>query len=174
MRHTLPLLPRLLPALLMLVAGAAQAMMEADKFIGAWRLLSAEFRTETGELAESPYGAEPQGILMYDAQGTMAVQISQSGRKPFAVADRRGGTDAEVRAAFETYQAYAGRFRVDERTHEVIHSVTQSLLPNWIGGEQKRKYEFRDGRLILRAPPLLLGGKRLTAVLVWERIKLRK
>ena len=50
------------------------AMMEADKFIGAWRLVSAQFRAQDGSLAPSPYGSEPQGILMYDAQGTMSAQ----------------------------------------------------------------------------------------------------
>jgi len=85
------------------------AMMEADKFIGAWRLVSAEFRTADGAIAESPYGSEPQGLLMYDAQGSMAAQLAQKGRTPFAVADRMAGTPGEIKAAFESYQAYFGR-----------------------------------------------------------------
>ncbi len=50
-------------------------MMEADKFIGAWRLVSAEFRAEDGAIAESPYGPEPQGLLMYDAQSSMSAPM---------------------------------------------------------------------------------------------------
>jgi hypothetical protein len=147
-------------------------MMEADKFIGAWRLVSAEFRTEDGQLADSPYGTEPQAILMYDAQGTMSAQLAQKGRSPFAVADRMQGTPEEVRAAFQTYQAYWGRYKIDERERVVTHYVTQALLPNWVGTEQRRHYKFQDGRLHLRTPPLAIGGKRLTGVLVWEKIKL--
>lgn len=99
------------------------AMMEADKFVGAWRLISAEFRTEDGSPAESPYGAEPQGLLMYDAQGSMSAQLAQKNRVPFAIADRMAGTSSEIKSAFESYQAYYGRYQVDEREHIVVHTV---------------------------------------------------
>jgi len=158
--------------LLPLYAANAHAMMEADKFIGAWRLVSAEFRTDDGRPAESPYGPEPQGVLMYDAQGTMSAQLSQKNRKPFAVADRMKGTPEEIKGAFETYQAYWGRFKIDEREHVVTHYVTCALLPNWVGTEQRRQYKFQDGRLHLLTPPLTIGGRRLTGVLIWEKIKL--
>jgi hypothetical protein len=150
------------------------AMMEADKFIGAWRLISAEFRAADDSLAESPYGSEPQGVLVYEAQGTMCAQIASKDRKPFAVADRMGGTDAELRAAFQTYQAYCGTFKVDEREHTVTHGVTLALLPNWVGSQQRRYYKFQDGKLILKTPPLTIGGKQVTGVLVWEKIRLGK
>ncbi|HKQ23095.1 MAG TPA: lipocalin-like domain-containing protein [Burkholderiales bacterium] len=160
--------------LVTLACADLHAMMEADKFIGAWRLVAAEFRAEDGAIAESPYGPEPQGLLMYDAHGSMAAQLAQTGRRAFAVADRMAGTTDEIKAAFESYQAYYGRYRIDEREHVVTHTVTQALLPNWIGTEQRRQYKFKDGRLILRTPPILIGGKRLTGELVWEKIKLGK
>ena len=156
------------------LSGESQAMMEADKFIGAWRLVSAEFRNETGLAVESPYGKEPYGILIYDAQGAMSAQLSQGGRKPFAADDRLGASNDEVRGAFESYQAYAGKFSVDEKARVVIHSVTMALVPNRIGTELRREYEFKDGRLILRTPPTTIGGKRLRGELVWERIKIGK
>lgn len=156
------------------LAAPVQAMMEADKFIGAWRLLSAEFRNEDGSPAPSPYGTEPQGILMYDAQGVMAAQLTQGKRTPFTVPDRLKGTPEELKAAFESYQAYWGRFSIDEREKVVTHTVTQALLPNWVGTQQKRYYKFQDGRLHLRTPPLLIGGKTVTGVLIWEKIKLGK
>ena len=160
-------------ALLLSIPGAgAHSMMEADKFIGAWRLVSAEFRTGDGELADSPYGPEPQGILMYDAQGVMSAQLAQKGRTPFAIADRMKGSPQEVKAAFESYQAYWGRYKIDERERVVIHYVTQALLPNWVATEQRRHYKFQDGKLFLRTPPLAIGGRRVTGVLIWEKIKL--
>jgi Lipocalin-like domain len=159
---------------LALAPQTVRAMMEADKFIGAWRLLSAEFRAADDSIAPSPYGSEPLGVLIYEAQGTMCAQIASKDRKAFAVADRLGGSAEEVRAAFESYQAYCGTFKVDEREHTVTHSVTQALLPNWTGSQQLRFYKFQDGKLVLRTPPLLIGGKQVTGVLVWEKIKLRK
>lgn len=150
------------------------AMMEADKFIGAWRLVSAQFRAQDGSLAPSPYGTEPQGILMYDAQGTMSAQLANSSRRPFGIADRLAGTPEEIKAAFESYQAYYGSYKIDEREHTVTHTVTQALLPNWVGTEQRRYYQFKDGKLILRTPPMLIGGERVTGELVWEKIRLFK
>jgi hypothetical protein len=48
--------------------------------------------------------------------------------------------------------------KVDEREHVVTHAVIQSLLPNWVGTEQRRQYKFKDYKLILRRPPILIGG----------------
>ena len=120
-------------------------MTDADRFIGTWRLLSTEFRTEDGSPTDSPYGADPQGLLMYDGLGNMSAQLSQGSRQPFPTADRKAGSPGQVRAAFESYQAYCGRYRVDEDQKLITHTVTQSLLPNWVGSEQRRYFTFRDG-----------------------------
>jgi hypothetical protein len=140
-----------------------------NDFVGTWRLVSTEFHSEDGLPVESPYGRAPQGILTYDARGNMAAQLSQGHRESFAVNDRKAGSDAETRAAFESYQAYNGRYRIDEQERVVIHTVTQALLPNWVGSEQRRHYTFKDGKLILRTPPMLIGGKHVSGALVWER-----
>ena len=144
-------------------------MDEADKFVGAWRLISTEFRAEDDSLGDSPYSTDSQGLLMYDAQGNMSAQLGRTHRAPFAIADRKGGTPEELRAAFETYQAYCGYYRIDERGHVVIHTVTLSLLPNWIGTEQRRFYEFKEGKLILRTPPMNIGGQPMKGELIWEK-----
>lgn len=146
-------------------------MTESDKFIGAWRLVSAGFQSEDGSVAQSPYGPEPEGILMYDAQGSMSAQLANKNRSAFAVADRMAGTPGEIKAAFESYQAYYGHYKIDEREQMVTHTVTQALLPNWVGTEQRRYYKFKDGRLILRTPPMTIGGQSVTGELVWEKIK---
>ncbi len=140
-----------------------------NDFVGTWRLVSTEFHSEDGSRVESPYGSAPQGILIYDAHGNMAAQVSQGKRTPFSVNDRKGGSDEETRAAFESYQAYYGTYRIDENEGVVIHTVTQGLLPNWIGSEQWRHYTFKDGQLILRTPPMTIGGRNITGLLVWER-----
>jgi hypothetical protein len=166
---------QLCATLLVVIASAeVHAMMEADKFIGAWRLVSTEYHADDGSPAESPYGPEPQGLLIYDAHGSMSAQLAQKGRKPFAINDRMAGTSDEIKAAFQTYQAYYGRYKIDEREHVVTHTVVQALLPNWVGTEQRREYKFKDGKLILRTPPMLIGGRRVTGELVWEKIKLGK
>src|SRR4051812_20689549 len=100
---------QLCATLLVVIASAeVHAMMEADKFIGAWRLVSTEYHADDGSPAESPYGPEPQGLLIYDAHGSMSAQLAQNGRTPFAINDRMAGTSDKIKAAFKTYQAYYG------------------------------------------------------------------
>ena len=147
------------------------AMTEADKFVGVWRLLSVEYRTDDGAVVESPYGAEPEGAIMYDSLGNMAAQISRKDRPRFSSNDRMAGSVEEKKAAFETYVAYFGRYRVDERERSVTHEVQQALFPNWAGSKQVRYYTFADRKLTLRTPPFQYLGKNVTATLLWDKIR---
>jgi len=155
----------------MVASAQAVAMTEAGKFVGAWRLVSAEYRSADGSLVDSPWGAQPQGMLMYDAYGNMSAQLSSKDRPRFAGGDQLRGTAEEIKAAFETYGAYWGRYEVDERARTVTHHVQQALFPNWTDTKQTRHYQFRDGRLILTTPPIRRGGQEVTGVLVWEKVR---
>jgi hypothetical protein len=99
----------------------------------------------------------------------MSAQLAQKGRTPFAIADRMAGTAEEIKAAFESYQTCYGRYKIDEREHVVTHTVIHSLMPNLVGTAQRRQYRFKDGRVIQRTRPILIGGRRLTGELVWEK-----
>ncbi len=154
-----------------LISLPARAMTEADKFVGVWRLLSVEYRSDAGAIVESPYGAEAEGTIMYDSLGNMSAQIARKDRPRFSSADRSAGTVEEKTAAFESYVAYFGRHRVDERDRTVTHEVQQALFPNWAGGKQVRYYTFADRTLTLRTPPFQYLGKRVTAVLLWDKIR---
>jgi len=144
-------------------------MSTADQFIGTWELVSTRFHAEDGTRVDSPYGSDPQGILMYDANGFMAAQLCQGRRRPFPTADRKAGDDEQTRAAFESYQAYCGRYRIDLEESMIIHTVIQSLLPNWVGTEQRRHFTFTDGQLVLRTPPMSIGGRLVSGELQWKR-----
>jgi hypothetical protein len=117
------------------------------------------------------FGESPSGLLVYSPEGFMSAQIMRAGRVPFAEADRLRGSDPEVRAAFEGYIAYAGTFDVDELSGVVVHRVTISLLPNWIGTEQVRRYELSGDALTLRPLPYRIAGKTRTAELTWQRVR---
>jgi hypothetical protein len=51
----------------------------------------------------------------------------------------------------------------------VIHHVTASWYPNFIGTDQVRYYEFQQNRLLLRTPPRDAGSDKRTGLLTWER-----
>ena len=117
-----------------------------------------------------PYGQEPQGRLMYDRQGHMAVQIMRPGIVPFAVYDRWMGTPEEVRTAFNGYLAYYGIYTIDAAEKTITHHIRGSVFPNYIGDAVVRAYAFSGDRLTLSTPPMPFGGKKGTGRLVWLRV----
>ncbi len=142
--------------------------MTHQDFIGTWKLTFAEYRFENGETI-AIYGKNPAGMLIYDANGHVAIQIMRRDRPRFALNDRLGGTPDETKAAFDGYLAYFGTYTVDEEKHAVTHHLEGALLPNWISSDQTRFYELVDNRLTLKTPPLMIGGRQAVGHLIWER-----
>jgi len=137
-------------------------------FIGTWRLVSYESRNEGGGV-EYPLGREVVGQLMYDGEGNMSALVARADVPPFASGDLRGGTDAEVRAAFDGFVAYFGTYSFDLRAGTVTHHVRSASFPNWTGTEQVRYFKAEGMRLLL-STPIVVDGRHVTAILIWERV----
>ena len=141
-----------------------------DQLVGTWRLVSFVYELANG--AEIPaYGERPLGLLVYDANGFMTAQIMNPDRPRFVSGDRRTGTLDELHAAVEGYIAYFGTYEVDEAEGIVTHRELGDLFPNAVGTRQKRFFSLDGDRLALRVPPVVLGGERMTASIVWERVR---
>jgi hypothetical protein len=152
-----------------ILTATAHAMSDEGRFPGAWRLVSAEYRTMDGSIIDSPWGAEPQGMIMYDSYGNMSAQLGRRERTRFAGGDQLRGSPEEIKAAFESFNAYWGRYKLDEQSRTVTHIVQQAMFPNWTGSKQVRYYKFENNRLILTTPPIRRGAQEVIGVLVWER-----
>lgn len=139
-----------------------------DRFVGTWRLVSWELRASTGE-PYHPLGKDATGLLIYSADGHMAVSLSKPGRTAFETPFLFEGSPAEKMAAMESYASYAGRYEV--QGNKVLHHVEFSLFPNWIGTTQERFFAFEQGRLVLSAEPFEKDGKQQTAYLVWKKAR---
>jgi hypothetical protein len=146
-----------------------EGTMTESQLAGTWRLISMTNQPPEGP-STYPFGDAPLGLLMYDSQGHMAVQLMAADRPPFASGDFRRGTDAEVRAAYEGLNCYFGTYTVDEDSHTVVHHVAGASLPNRQGTDLVRRYALDRDRLILSTPPTRMGGELLSNVLVWERV----
>ena len=151
-----------------LAASLATAQGPA-KFVGVWKLVSFEQRTTAGALTY-PMGQKPVGRLTYDASGHMSAQIMLPDRTRFDAPSKVRGSPEQKIAAFDGYTAYYGTYTVDDAHRTVIHHVEASLYPNWVGTEQRRLFEFSEGKLILRAVNGS-GGPGTEGRLVWERVK---
>lgn len=57
--------------------------MSAEQFIGAWRLLSLEARTSTGDVGY-PFGKDAAGYLLYRREGYISASVMQARRAHFA------------------------------------------------------------------------------------------
>jgi hypothetical protein len=144
-------------------------MSDKDRFVGVWRLISAE--TWDGEGRPIPMLRYEEGILYYTHAGRMSGQLYRRDRPKFAGKDWFSGSDQEIRSAYIGYVAYFGTFDVDETEKTIVHHVHASFFPNWEGAEQRRYYQFEGDRLILNTAPGTITDQKASARLTWERVE---
>ena len=142
--------------------------MGKEQLIGTWKLVSCVGHWSDGRVTH-PYGANPGGLLVYDAEGNFSGQFQALDRANFESGNLLRGEPEEIKAAFEGYVAYYGKYEVDEAAGNLTHHVHGSLFPNWIGHDQTRLFEFSDEKLCLTTPPFVGKRAQLTLTLVWER-----
>jgi hypothetical protein len=118
--------------------------------VGTWRFVSMEARSPEGQVIY-PYGENIFGRLIYTADGFMSVLLMNLDRPRFGSDDPMAGTAEEIEAAFRGFDAYCGTYTIDEERATVTHHIQASKFPNWIGTDQVRSFESRDGRLVLKA-----------------------
>lgn len=139
-----------------------------QRLIGSWELIS--FVASADDQRSHPYGLHPSGLLVYTADDWITVHVMGQERPHIASGDMQRASEAELRAAFNQYAAYYGRYEVDEAQQMVHHHIKGSLFPNWVGQVQRRRYVIDGDRLELSAPPLLLDGRTVSAVFTWRRV----
>ncbi len=143
--------------------------MTALDIVGTWQLASVSATTEAGAAVAAPFGANPTGLLIYTIEGRMSAIIGHGGRKALSIADRISSPAEERAAAFSTFIAYAGRYTFSEG--RVTHHVELSLVPNWANTDVVRLVRFDGERMILRTPPISIGGVSEIVDLVWKRVR---
>jgi hypothetical protein len=140
--------------------------MNYEAFVGTWKLILVEFHK--GDLVTFPYGSDPEGYIMYNQDGYMAVYITPKKRPLFTSDDLGGGSIEEKVAAAESFVGYCGTYEILDEM--VVHHILVSFFPNWVGGKQERFYTFEENKLILSTAPMELHGETQSAHLTWEKI----
>ena len=141
-------------------------MLHRNDLIGRWRLIAWSTRADDGTVTH-PFGENPVGSLVYTPGGWMSAMLAAGERSPMSGADLLGGSESERALAFSTFIAYAGTYDVDR--DDVVHRVTTSLFPNWVGGVQRRTAELAGDELLLRTAPLEVLGRVTVSELRWVR-----
>jgi hypothetical protein len=113
------------------------------RLLGAWRVVAYDDRASPNVPWTASYGPDTDGLVIYDASGWMAVNVSGSGR----------------------FDSYFGRFTIVEaavRDNDVVgivtHEIVGTSMPELFKADQTRP--FRVSR-----ETLILGDER-----VWRRI----
>ena len=124
--------------------------INAEELYGCWRLVEATAVNAKGEPEISPWGPLPMGRLVLD----------RSGRMMAVLCDGRSSLPAGTKRA---YSSYCGNFSVE---NDVLTTIVDAASdPSRIGSHQRRRLEFRSGRLVL-LPPVSGGGQQRE--LYWE------
>jgi Lipocalin-like domain len=121
---------------------------QAPAIVGTWRLKSIVDTLPDG----SPYswlGARPTGEIRYDAAGHMAVQFMRDPRPTVAAGTARQATPQELRAVYDGYYAYFGRYKVSARGDSVTHFIQASLHPEEVGVVYRRAVRVEGDRLLI-------------------------
>jgi hypothetical protein len=129
---------------------------EARRIVGTWRLMRTELPPENRALR----GESPIGIINYDANGYMAVQIAPDrARKRFGYSP----TADEALEAIRGYTAYFGTYSVDAAASIITHHRVCSLT---LGprNDLVRRYRFIDDDHVNLLPI------ESDNVLTWERL----
>ena len=156
-----------------LFAQTKTAAPTSDQLIGAWRLVSIETIRPNGEVIYPYYGKHPQGLIMYDRNGSMSVQIVSDPAPTVPSASSRESVStapvADKSKAFDGYYAYYGTWTFDAAASTVIHHIQQSLTPGERGEDAVRHFVLDGDRLILTAKTHEMGEDHERKV-VWQRV----
>src|SRR6266487_1565818 len=120
----------------------------AAAIVGTWRLESIVDTLPDGSLY-SWLGARPTGEIRYDAVGQMAVQFMRDPRPSVATGTARRATAQELRALYDGYYAYFGRYKLSARGDSVAHFIRASLHPGEVGVVYRRAVRVEGDRLFI-------------------------
>lgn len=148
----------------------------AAQLIGTWDLLTCSGTSHDGRRF-SPYGAAPVGRLVYTEQGAVSVVLMNSTRAHLASDDLAQATDAEICAAFNSFDAYSGRWKftpaqLNVHTAFVEHTLEAARIPNWVARVHRRSVALVQETLTLTTEEFELAGSRCQVTLTWRRSRL--
>ena len=139
-----------------------------DALVGAWLLVRWTIEYPGTNRVTQPFGPQPQGLLVYTADGHMSAALQRPDRPRLSRADVHAAGDAEKAAAFGSYLHYAGRWHVEGGN--VVHSVDYAMNPNLLGTTLVRSVSLDGDSLELSAEEALeAAGQTRRHRILWRR-----
>jgi len=136
---------------------------DAQRFVGAWRVVSVtDTRPDGIEVPDLYLGAHPVGLGIYEAKGYVCNGFMNPDRAKWV--DGSSGTQVEMAKAADGYDAYCGTYEIDEGRKTVTHHLRVALVPNDVGADLIRTYEFSGNQLKLSGTEGLKRGFKFWTV----------
>jgi Lipocalin-like domain len=108
-----------------------------DQLVGTWQLVIAD--AVNPDKSQTPqFGPNPEGTLIFTANGHYSLQIMRFNRPKFVANDRTKGTTDENKAAISQMVSHFGTWTVDEANKTITFRIEGSAYPNWEGTTQTR------------------------------------
>jgi len=155
---------------LALLPGSAVSQQKSlkDQLVGTWALVSNDNVAPDGTKRQI-FGASPNGILIFEANGRYAQIFVRPGRPKFKSNNRLQGTPEEIKAAYEGALVHFGTWSVTEADKTIVVRTEGALYPNQEGTEGKRAIvSLTADELKLANPASGAGG---TTEAVFRRTK---
>jgi hypothetical protein len=140
---------------------------DKEQLVGSWILVS--LTAGNGAKQTLPYGANPKGTMMVDANGRFSITVVRSDLPRFGSDNRMTGTAEENMAIVQGCIAYFGTYSIDEATHVITVNVEGSTFPNFDGGTQTRILSFNGDEMTYLNPTPSMGGG--TAKVTYRRAR---
>ena len=134
---------------------------------GLWRLKSWTTQDKDGNL-DYPFGQNAEGNIIYTPGGRVSVHIAADNR-PRMPLDIHGaiGSGPDQISAYATYVAYSGSYHFEGDI--IVHKLTTSLYPNWLGIELRRTFDLSGSRLLLKMPTPETDSEVMINEILWIR-----
>jgi Lipocalin-like domain len=140
-----------------------------QRLVGTWALISVD-NIYPDSSRVHPYGDNPRGMMVFDANGNYAIQILKAIRPKVASGDKNKCTPEENAALVQGSNSHFGKYSVDETTKTITFIIEHASFPNWEGTEQKRTYTYTGSGIKYIVTNTTQGGQAVIAEVAWRRI----
>src|SRR5262245_6032044 len=155
-------------AAVLLPSSVVAQEVSLKELVGSWIFVSAQdVKPECSKV--DPWGSNPKGAAMYDANSRFTFMIMRSDLPKFASNSRAQATAEEGKAVAQGMIAFFGTYTVNEGDKTVTTRIEGSSYPNLIGAEQKRVITSLTSDELRYTNPATSTGTKSEAV--WRRAK---
>lgn len=144
-----------------------KSSVTASTLVGTWTLSAADDLLPDGTRIHA-YGANPSGLLIFEADGRYALQIYSAERAQFAAGDKKKGSPEEYRDASVGASCHFGHYTVDGEKGTITFKIDGASFVNWVGASQTRPFSLKGDDLEWHVPATPDGKVPISA---WHRVR---